>query len=221
MDSGCSFPITSTAVAEALGAEVKPLTKKLEIIDASDRIMEIIGTIKMFIDNRVLGGRKLVEAAVVRSNKKETLISLSLLKKWDLVHESFPHQTVSDFIAAKKNKVFKAYSPAYDFHSSLYEENRVLRKPSPKCSKLRENLMGEYSHLFKEELEPTDRMKVDPVKLKLKEGFVNPSFCSKPFDIPTTYARCTKKRSNVLWTQVTWPPVASSRPTGPLKPFQW
>ena len=85
MDSGCSFPITSTAVAEALGVEVKPLTKKLEIIDASDRIMEIIGTIKMFIDNRVLGGRKLVEAAVVRSNKKETLISLSLLKKGDLV----------------------------------------------------------------------------------------------------------------------------------------
>ena len=29
MDSGCSFPITSTAVAEALGAEVKPLTRKL------------------------------------------------------------------------------------------------------------------------------------------------------------------------------------------------
>ena len=72
MDSGCSFPITSSAVAEALGPEVKPLTKKLEIIDASDRIMEIIGTIKMFIENRVLGGRKLVEAAVVRSNKKET-----------------------------------------------------------------------------------------------------------------------------------------------------
>ena len=109
MDSGCSFPITSSAVAEALGAEVKPLTKKLEISDASDRIMEIIGTIKMFIDNQVLGGRKLVEAAVVRSNKKETLISLNLLKKWDIVHDTFPHQTVSDFIESKKNKVFKAF----------------------------------------------------------------------------------------------------------------
>ena len=28
------------------------------------------------------------------------------------------------------------------------------------------------------------RMKVKPVKLKLKEGFINPSFCSKPFDTP-------------------------------------
>ena len=96
MDNGCTFPITSTAVAEALGVEVKPLTKKLEIIDASDRIMEIIGTIRMYIDNRVLGWRKLVEAAVVKSDKKETLISLDLLKKWDLVHDSFPHQTVSE-----------------------------------------------------------------------------------------------------------------------------
>ena len=55
MDSGCTFPITSTAVAEALGVEVKPLTKKLEIKGALDRFMEIIGTIQMYIDNRVLG----------------------------------------------------------------------------------------------------------------------------------------------------------------------
>ena len=75
-----------------------PLTRKLEIIDASDRIMEIIGTIKMYINNDVLGGRKFLEAAVTRSNKKETLISLSLLKKWDLLHDTFPYQTISDVI---------------------------------------------------------------------------------------------------------------------------
>ena len=35
MDSGyCTFPITSTAVAKVLGAEIKPLTRSLEIIDA-------------------------------------------------------------------------------------------------------------------------------------------------------------------------------------------
>ena len=86
MDSGCSFPITSTAVAEGIGAEIKPLKNKLEIIDASYKVMDIIGTIKMYIYHRVLGGRKLVEAAVIRSKKKETLISLDLLKRWDLVH---------------------------------------------------------------------------------------------------------------------------------------
>ena len=81
MDSGCTFPITSTAVAKVLGAEIKPLTRSLEIIDALGKIMDIIGTIRMYIDNRVLGGRKLVDAAVVESDKKETLISSDLLKK--------------------------------------------------------------------------------------------------------------------------------------------
>ena len=44
--------------------------------------------------------------------------------------------------------------------------------------------MGKWQHVFKEELEPTDRMNVPPVSLKLKEGFINPTFCSKPFDTP-------------------------------------
>ena len=139
--------------------------------------MEIIGTARIYINNEVLGGRKYVEAAVTRSNKKETLISLGLLKKWDLVHESFPFQTISDYVYSKqRNKVLKAYSSTYNFHSSIYEENRPLKAPSAKCNKLRENLMGEYAHVFKEELEPhdRDRMKVEPVKLKLKEGYIAP-----------------------------------------------
>ena len=44
--------------------------------------------------------------------------------------------------------------------------------------------MGDYAHVFKEELEPHDRMNVEPVKLKLREGYITPSFCSKPFDTP-------------------------------------
>ena len=102
MDSGCSFPLTSTAVVEAIGAELMPLKQKLEMLDASNRIMETIGTTRIYIDNEVLGGRKYVEAAVIRSKKKETLISLGLLKKWDLVHESFPFQTISDYVYSKQ-----------------------------------------------------------------------------------------------------------------------
>ena len=133
MDSGCSFPLTSTAVVEALGIEVKPLKEKLEMLDASNRIMEIIGTARIYIDNEVLGGRKCVEAAVTESNKKETLIYLGLLKKWDLVHESFPFQTISDYVYQnRRNKVHKAYSTTYNFHSNIYEENRPLKPPS--CS---------------------------------------------------------------------------------------
>ena len=129
MNSGCTFPITSTVVAKGIGVEVKPLSGNLEIIDASGKPMDILGTIKMYIDNKILGGRKLVEAAVIESDKKETLISLDLLKKWDLVHDSFPFQTVSDYINSKKNKCLKAYSTLYDFQSNLYEESREVKKP--------------------------------------------------------------------------------------------
>ena len=44
---------------------------------------------------------KLVEAAVIRGIKKETLISLQLLKRWDMINESFPNQTISDDIESK------------------------------------------------------------------------------------------------------------------------
>ena len=118
MDSGCSFPLTSTAVVETLGIEVKPLKEKLVMLDASNRIMEVIGTARIYIDNQVLGGRKCVETAVIESSKKETLISLGLLKKWDLLHESFPFQTISDYVNQnRRNKSHKAYSTTYNFHA--------------------------------------------------------------------------------------------------------
>ena len=121
--------------------------------------MEIIGTAKIYIENDVLGGRKCVEAAVTRSNKKETLISLSLLKKWDLVHDSFPRQTISEYVYnIQRNKNLKAYLALYDFNAGIYEEHRPLKPPSSKCNKLRGKVMGKFSHVFKEELEPHDRM---------------------------------------------------------------
>ena len=92
--------------------------------------MDIIGTIKMYIYHHVLGGRKLVEAAVIRSKKKETLISLDLLKRWDLVHESFPYQTISDYIYSNKdNKRSKAYSAVYNFHSQQFKKAQPSKNP--------------------------------------------------------------------------------------------
>ena len=135
MDSGCSFPLTSTAVVEALGIKVKPLKEKLEMLDASNRIVEIIGTARIFIDNEVLGGRKCVEAAVIESEKKETLICLGLLKKWDLLHDSFPYQTISDYVIQNlRNKSHKAYSTYYNFNPPQQNVQNYAKKlwnPTP------------------------------------------------------------------------------------------
>ena len=44
-----------TAVTEALGIEVKPLTGSLEIIDASGKALDILSTTRMIIDSQLLG----------------------------------------------------------------------------------------------------------------------------------------------------------------------
>ena len=55
----------------------------------------------------MLGGRKLVEAAVIEGEgpTREVLVSLGLMKKWDIIHDTFPEETVSDFLERKTNKV--------------------------------------------------------------------------------------------------------------------
>ena len=133
--------MTTTAVVEGMRAEVKPLTEKLNIIDASGRSLAVLGTCKMFIENKILCGRMIVEAAVIQGDRKETLISLQLLKKWDLIHNSFPFQTVRDYIVNKDNKKYQAYSTSYQLHSNIYEESRKLKSPCRSCRKLREEIM--------------------------------------------------------------------------------
>ena len=64
MDTGCTFLVTTTAVVKGMKAEIFFLDEELDIIDASGKSLDIIGTCKMFLENEILGGRKMVEAAV-------------------------------------------------------------------------------------------------------------------------------------------------------------
>ena len=73
-------------VTDNMKAEIKPLRKTLTIIEVSGKSLEGLGIVKMFLEADVLGGRKLAEASVTEEEgSKETLISLDLLKKWDLI----------------------------------------------------------------------------------------------------------------------------------------
>ena len=113
----------------------------------------------------------------------EVLVSLGLMKKWDLIHDTFPHETVSDFIY-KTNKPKLAYSTRYSFHSSIYNQSSKLKEPSRECKKLKDLITDEWGDCFKEKLGPKDRMNVKPVKLRIKESSEIPTFCSKPYDTP-------------------------------------
>ena len=64
-DSGCTFPVTITAVTREMKAKIIPLRKELNIVEASGKTLEVLGTCKMFLEADVLGGRKLKKAAVI------------------------------------------------------------------------------------------------------------------------------------------------------------
>ena len=126
-----------------------------------------------------------MEAAVKEGEgTSEVLVSLGLMKKWDLIHDSFPQETVSDFLHRVTNKSKIAYSSLYSFNNSIYSESRKLKDPSKECKKLKSEIVKEWEDCFKEKLGPEDRMKVEPVKLKVKESSMKPSFCTRPFDTP-------------------------------------
>ena len=97
MDSGCTYPIKTKTVTDAMKVEITPLAKELTIIEASGISPAILETVKMYLETEVLGGKKMIEAAVIEGEgSKEILISLGLMKKSDLIHNSFANKTVSD-----------------------------------------------------------------------------------------------------------------------------
>ena len=171
MDSGCTYPLTTMTVTEATKKKVQPLTSEVIIVEASGKNLEILGTVKFYLEADVLGGRKMVEAAVIRGEgTKEILVSLSLMKSWDIIHQSFPEETVSDYFFKLTNKSSIAYSSFYNFQNNIYSESKVLRETSKECRKMKEEIFSEWGDCFKEKLGPNDQIKVPPVKLKLRNS---------------------------------------------------
>ena len=98
-DTGCTQAIANLSVIKALGIQIEPLKRNMKIIDAGNKTLAVLGTARLFIQAEHLGvARKSIEVAVIEGGyEKEILISLFYLKKWDMVHSSFPFQTISDF----------------------------------------------------------------------------------------------------------------------------
>ena len=50
MDSGCTHPITTKTVTTGMGMTITPLTRELEIVEASGASLRILGTVKMYLE---------------------------------------------------------------------------------------------------------------------------------------------------------------------------
>merc|ERR1712002_1310847 len=109
-DTGCTFSICSKSILDNLGVKILPLKRKLVIIDASGSSLPIVGTATINLCLPQVFGTsrrkcKDLEVAVLQGWTREILLSLDFLKQINLVHSTFPRQTVSDFFNKNYDKL--------------------------------------------------------------------------------------------------------------------
>ena len=89
-------------VVDDLKMKLNPVKKPLVIIQADGSALKIIGSAIIFLEADNIKGRRMIECAVIDGNgARETLISLDSLKKWGILHDTFPHENLDDFISKK------------------------------------------------------------------------------------------------------------------------
>ena len=74
--SGCTHPLTTLTVTQALKMEIIPLDREIEIVEASGKLLRILGTVSFYLECDVLGGRKLIEAAVIEGRGQQRFLYL-------------------------------------------------------------------------------------------------------------------------------------------------
>ena len=115
-DTGCTRSIIGAKICKDNGITVYPLAG-MKITDASGNLLKIVGTCEFYILSQVLATKKRrVKAAVLEGNdlEREILISMDLLKKWDMIHPTFPAKNINDYInSLNKPTKKKHYSSAY------------------------------------------------------------------------------------------------------------
>ena len=174
---------------------MRPFKQKINIVEASGNSLDLEGTTKFYIKvPQVLGAETFypMEAAVLNGNQTDNdlLICLDTLIAWNLVPSNFPNVTLDQHFKHLMNKD-KKYSSLYTRQSNEVTENLVsdneyeIPKPPKACTLLRDKMIQKYSSVFKEKLDPTDRIRAPPVRIKIDPTKnVAPRAHSRPYDVP-------------------------------------
>ena len=108
---------------------------------------------------------------------REILISCGTLVSWDLLHDTFGRETITNVAKKISNCVqnFNVKNVKNVNKSDLYckntlSTNKMLTDTPQECLKLREKILRENKINFKDKLGPDERINHLPVKLKLYES---------------------------------------------------
>merc|ERR1711891_140605 len=185
MDSGAQVCIMGETMALENKLEIKSLKKPKNVHEASGRRLDIIGTADMWVKIGAVRTMKRLRCLILRGSgvDREILVSCKMLKKWGLLHSSFPHETIKDF-CNRKYKV-KSQKTAAVFNKSTVSSNDRIKDVPDDCQNLRKKILKKHSGIFKEKLGKLDRVNLPPVKLHLDEtNDAPPSNVGRPYDIP-------------------------------------
>ena len=82
-----------------LGLKVQKLDKPLVINGADGNRLNITGTVNLFFSSQATGEkRKMIQSAVLSGGKdRELLVSLQNLKRFHMIHQMFPRETIDQF----------------------------------------------------------------------------------------------------------------------------
>ena len=96
-DTGATVSIIGLQVAKDNWLKVNKVKTPHNIVEASGGKLDIVGQCELFVKLAVLGRTKRLTCLVLRGNKvdREILISSQMLKSWDMIHPTFPNETIS------------------------------------------------------------------------------------------------------------------------------
>ena len=102
-DSGASVSIMGEVMAKENKLTIKKLSKPKNVHEASGAKLDIIGTADMFVKIEAIGKTKKLRCLILRGSgvDREILISCKMLKRWNLIHDTFPHETVDNYVKRK------------------------------------------------------------------------------------------------------------------------
>ena len=121
---------------------------------------------------------------------REVLIGCKMLTRWDLLHETFPHETVRQYVKRK----LKLQKVASVFNKSAIPSKVRVNTVPLECQMLRNKILTKYADIFKDKIGKTDRVNIPPVKLQLdKTKNIPPVHVTKAFDVAYHLRRPARK----------------------------
>ena len=133
-DTGASISLMGQQIACENNLTITRLAKLRNIYEASGAKLDIIGSCDMYIKLKFLGKTKRLRCLILRGHDvdREGLISCKMLKRWDLIHLTFPHETVRSYVR-RVNLQSNRVAAIYEKPETL-SKIRIIKVP-PECKK--------------------------------------------------------------------------------------